>query len=229
MWLLAALPLTAPYPAPLPFPAAVPRLPPIAPLCPSLPPPASSLPLVCPSPLLPVGSLPSASPPCPPLPSPPAVVRTNRRILHPNLPGMVRPTAIIHANRPPRLLGDRDVRIVLRTKRIPHGVSWRGAQSEPERCLLGPEAPSCTTLAVSHASPRPSRYASCVQLSHDCRGAGASRFDGWLTTGHMDVPAAHIDFACYRGISPLSTRRRREWRLARKTALVYLTSVQASG
>jgi hypothetical protein len=51
--------------------AAIPRCCPsassIAPLCPSLPLPARSLPRVCPSPLLPVGSLPS--PPCPSLAS----------------------------------------------------------------------------------------------------------------------------------------------------------------
>jgi len=91
----------------------------------------------------------------------------------------VGPTAISHANRPPRPLGDRDARIVLRTKHVSRGVSWRGAQSEQERCLLGLEAPSCTILAVRHASPRPSRYASCVQLSHDRRGVGVGRIDGW--------------------------------------------------
>ena len=52
--------------------------------------------------------------------------------------------------------------------------------------------------------PRPSRYVPCVQLSHGRRTAGANRFDGyWLTTGHVNIPATHIDFACYRGISPL--------------------------
>ena len=66
------------------------------------------------------------------------------------------------------------------------------------------EAPPCTTLAVRHASPRPSRYVPCVQLSHGRRTAGANRFDGWLTTGHVNIPATHIDFACYRGISPLN-------------------------
>ena len=66
------------------------------------------------------------------------------------------------------------------------------------------EAPPCTTLAVRHASPRPSRYVPCVQLSHGRRTAGANRFDGWLTTGHVNIPATHIDFACYRGISPLT-------------------------
>ena len=86
---------------------------------------------------------------------------------------------------------------------IPHGVGWHGAQSEPERCLPVHEAPPCTTLAVRHASPRPSRYVPCVQLSHGRRTAGANRFDGWLTTGHVNIPATHIDFACYRGISPL--------------------------
>ena len=45
----------------------------------------------------------------------------------------------------------------MRTEHIPHGVGWRGAQSEPERCLPVHEAPPCTTLAVRHASPRPSR------------------------------------------------------------------------
>ena len=87
----------------------------------------------------------------------------------------------------------------MRTEHTPHGVSWRGAQSEPERCLLMHEAPPCTTLAVRHASPRLSRYVPCVQLSHDRRRAGANRFDGWLTTGHVNVPATHIDFDCYRG------------------------------
>ena len=82
-------------------------------------------------------------------------------------------------------------------------MGWHGAQSEPERCLPVHEAPPCTTLAVRHASPRPSRYVPCVQLSHGRRTAGANRFDGWLTTGHVNIPATHIDFACYRGISPL--------------------------
>ena len=96
----------------------------------------------------------------------------------------------------------------MRTDRIPHGMSWgRGAQSEPERCLPMHKAPPCTTLAVRLASPRPSRYVPCVQLSHDRRRAGANRFDGWLTTGHVNIPATHIDFACYRGISPLSRSR----------------------
>ena len=34
-------------------------------------------------------------------------------------------------------------------------------------------------------------------------GPERMRFDGWLTTGHVNIPATHIDFACYRGISPL--------------------------
>ena len=172
MWLLAALPLTAPYtlhrcqspqlplgflppPLPMPSPSAARHLPSAS----RQPFPAAAR------------RLPPRSPPGPPLPSPPAVVRTLRRILH--------PTAYSMQIGSPRPLGDRDVRIVLRAKHITHGVSWRGAQSEPERRLLEPEAPSCTTLAIRHASPRPSRYASCVQLSHDRRKVGAGRIDGW--------------------------------------------------
>ena len=59
------------------------------------------------------------------------------------------------------------------------GACWRGAPSEPERCMLMPRSTSCTTLAVRHASPRPSRYAPCAQLSHDRRRAGAARFDDY--------------------------------------------------
>ena len=44
------------------------------------------------------------------------------------------------------------------------------------------------------------------KLSHGRRTAGANRFDGWLTTGHVNIPATHIDFACYRGISPLTNK-----------------------
>jgi len=48
--------------------------------------------------------------------------------------------------------------------------------------MLVPGAPSCTTLAIRHASPRPSRYAACARLSHDRRVAGAARFDGLSTS-----------------------------------------------
>ena len=43
--------------------------------------------------------------------------------------------------------------LALRAAALAHGVGWRGVQSEPERCMLKREAPSCTTLAVRHASP----------------------------------------------------------------------------
>ena len=50
------------------------------------------------------------------------------------------------------------------------------SESQSGACWLR-EAPSCTTLAVRHASPRHSRCASCVKLSHDYQGAGAIWFD----------------------------------------------------
>ena len=56
-------------------------------------------------------------------------------------------------------------------------VGWRGVHSESQRrCMLEQEAPSCTTLAVRHASPRHLRCASCVKLSHDRRGGAGGRF-----------------------------------------------------
>ena len=107
----------------------------------------------------------------------------------------IRPTAISHANRPPRPLGDHDVRIVLRTKHVPRGVSWRGAQSEPERCLLGPEAPSCTTLVWLYVTPahalRDTHHASNYLTIAEGPGRVGSMVE--LTTGHVDVPATHID------------------------------------
>ena len=62
----------------------------------------------------------------------------------------------------------------------PPGSGSRGVQSE--RCMLRQEAPSCTILAVCHASPRHSRCASCVKLSHDYRGSGAIWFDSQATS-----------------------------------------------
>jgi hypothetical protein len=34
--------------------------------------------------------------------------------------------------------------LALRATDLAHGVGWRGGQSEPERCMLQQEAPSCT-------------------------------------------------------------------------------------
>ena len=76
--------------------------------------------------------------------------------------------------------------LALRATDLAHGVGWRGGQSEPERCMLQQEAPSCTIPAVRHASPRHSS-ASCVKLSHDRRGAGAIGSAVRPTGGHVDA------------------------------------------
>ena len=127
----------------------------------------SPLPL-CPPPLSPVNSLPQ--PPCPSFRLvPSALTFLTRAPSHTLATGTKSP-------RPP---GDREVRIVWCKRHTSPGACWRGAPSEPERCMLMPRSTSCTTLAVRHASPRPSRYAPCAQLSHDRRRAGAARFDDY--------------------------------------------------
>ena len=70
-----------------------------------------------------------------------------------------------HRTGPRRSPGDRE--IVGRRQRISKGMSWRDVQ--PEWCMMGLLAPTCTALAltVRHASPRQERYASCVKLSPD--------------------------------------------------------------
>ena len=65
-------------------------------------------------------------------------------------------------------------------------LSWRGLLAwrtvRARAVHVGARAPSCTTPAIRHASPRHSRYAACVQLSNDRRGTGAARFDGLGTS-----------------------------------------------